>query len=508
MKQLPWEGLITLDLRYNLLHGPLPIPPPFIQIFFISNNNLSRQIPSLICNASSLRILDLSHNKLSGAVPQCLENFSSVLLVLNLRSNGFTGTLPLAFAKANQLRSLDLSGNQLEGPLPRSLADCTSLEVLNVGNNKINDTFPYWLETLLELQVLVVRSNRFHGPINTSKSKFPFPKLRIVDLSYNEFNGHLPVTYFEYFQAVKNKNMPGKNYMSDVNSYYYDSIIVTIKGLERELLRIFTIFTTIDFSSNNFSGEIPNVIGKLNSLIVLTFSHDSLTGHIPSSLGDLESLESLDISSNQLTGRIPSQLTSLPFLAFLNLSWNRLHGPILRGYGCGMTLGLFLGSLMFLIGRPKFFVRLAEREKPKKVIRLRRMVTDIVARRKCYVNKISASNASKLCYVGCFTSSMDHACTSTSLGHILGFGWRVKTNSSSGIDREIDRDVSVWGKSKPAESNGTEAVSAKIMFYSRAAPDKMEDAIFREGMEEEKPLPAMEVATEEVDDDVYLYYFF
>ncbi|KAF7112510.1 hypothetical protein RHSIM_RhsimUnG0089400 [Rhododendron simsii] len=235
--------------------------------------------------------------------------------------------------------------------------------------------------------------------------------------------------------------MPGKNYMSDVNSYYYDSVIVTIKGHERELLRILTIFTTIDFSSNNFSGEISNVIEKLNSLIVLNFSHNSFTGHIPSSLGDLESLESVDISSNQLIGRIPSQLTSLMFVAFLNLSWNRLHGLIPRGqqfntfenvsyvgnsrfcgfplskecednnrtkvqpavleqeeddsdidalfwkvvvigYGCGMTLGLFLGSLMFLIGRPKFFVRLAEREMQKKVIKLRRMVTDTVARRK------------------------------------------------------------------------------------------------------------------------------
>ncbi|KAG5564481.1 hypothetical protein RHGRI_000608 [Rhododendron griersonianum] len=392
-----------------------------------------------ICNARSLEILDLSHNNLSGAVPQCLGNFSSTLSVLNLRSNRFTGTLPLAFAKPNKLRSLDLSGNQFEGQLPRSLVDCTSLEVLNVGNNKINDTFPYWLETLPQLQVLVIRSNRFHGPINTS-SKSSFTKLRIVDLSHNEFSGPLPMKYFEHFQAMKNKTMPDKKYMSDENSYYHDSVVVTLKGIEIEMQRIFTIFTTIDFSSNNFIGEIPNVIGKLNSLIVLNFSHNSLKGHIPESLGNLTSLESLDISSNKLTGRIPSQLVSLTFLEVLNLSWNRLHGPIPQGlqfntfqngsyagnlglcglplskecedsqtkvhppvlpkeeddhnfdglfwkivaigYGCGMTLGLFLGSLMFLIGRPKLFVRLAEREMPKKVIRLRRTLTDTVGRRK------------------------------------------------------------------------------------------------------------------------------
>ncbi|KAI8570853.1 hypothetical protein RHMOL_Rhmol01G0069700 [Rhododendron molle] len=439
IKQLPWEKLDTLDLRSNLLQGPLPIPPLLIQYFFISNNSLSGEIPSLICNASSLKILDLSHNKLSGAIPQCLGNFSSVLLVLNLRSNGFTGTLPLTFAKPNQLQSLDLSGNKFEGPLPRSLVYCTSLEVLNVGNNKINDTFPYWLETLPELQVLVVRSNQFHGPINTFTSKFSFPRLRIVDLSYNGFTSYLPGMYFECFQAMKNNIMPNQKYMRDETGYYHDSVTVTIKGHDIELVRILTIFTTIDFSSNNFSGDIPNVIGKLNSLILLNFSHNNLTGHIPESLGDLTSLESLDISSNHLTGGIPSQLISLTFLAVLNLSWNCLQGriphgsqfntfdngsyvgnlglcgfplskecednrtkvqpPVLQqeeddtdfdgftwkivviGYGCGMTLGIFLGSLMFLFGRPKFFVKLGEREMPKNVIRLRRRVADTMARR-------------------------------------------------------------------------------------------------------------------------------
>ncbi|XP_058183091.1 receptor-like protein 49 [Rhododendron vialii] len=439
INKLPWEHLNTLDLRSNLLQGPLLIPPPSILYFLMSNNSLYGEISSSVCNASSLQMLDLSHNKLSGEVPQCLGNSSSFLEVLSLRSNGFKGTLPLTFEKPSQLRSLDLSENHFEGPLPRSLVNCRSLEVLNVGNNKVNDTFPNWLGILPELQVLVVRSNQFHGPINTIMSEFSFPKLRIVDLSYNEFTGHLPTRYFENFQAMKNKTMPDKQYMSGESSYYHDSIEVTIKGLEIELVRILTIFTTIDFSSNNFSGEIPNVVGKLYSLKVLNFSHNSLTGYIPEALGDLTSLESLDISSNHLTGRIPSQLTSLTFLAVLNLSFNHLHGPIpygrqfntfengsyagnlglcgfplskgcgdnqtqvqppvfqheeddsgldgftwkivVIGYGCGMTLGLFLGSLMFLIGRPRFFVKLAERKLPKKVIRLRRTVADIVVRR-------------------------------------------------------------------------------------------------------------------------------
>ena len=42
-------------------------------------------------------------------------------------------------------------------------------------------------------------------------------------------------------------------------------------------------------------------------------------------------LESLDLSSNNLSGRIPQELTSLMFLEVLNLSQNHLTGFIPQG---------------------------------------------------------------------------------------------------------------------------------------------------------------------------------
>ncbi|CAL5439239.1 unnamed protein product [Camellia sinensis] len=75
-----------------------------------------------------------------------------------------------------------MNGNQIEGQVPRSLLNCRRLEVLDLGKNKINDTFPHWLETLRNLQVLGLKFNRFHGHIGTfkTKGKHPFPKLRII----------------------------------------------------------------------------------------------------------------------------------------------------------------------------------------------------------------------------------------------------------------------------------------------------------------------------------------
>ena len=98
-----------------------------------------------------------------------------------------------------------------------------------------------------------------------------------------------------------------------------------------EFVKVLTIFTSIDFSCNNFQGEIPKDIGGLKLLYVLNLSGNGFTGRIPSSIGQLRQLESLDLSQNKLSGEIPAQLASLNFLSFLNLSFNQLVGRIPTG---------------------------------------------------------------------------------------------------------------------------------------------------------------------------------
>ncbi|XP_024021950.1 receptor-like protein Cf-9 homolog [Morus notabilis] len=330
--KIPWKSLLYIDLSSNRLQGHLPIPPPLTYLFSISNNRLVGEIPSFFCNLTWIEVLDLSNNSLSGNIPPCIGNFSRIF-VLDLRMNKFCGMILPTFAKGNILRNLNLNGNQLEGPLPQSLVNCELLEILDVGNNKLNGSFPHWLESLPELQVLILRSNRLSGPLSNPKVRFPFQKLRIVDISNNDFTGTLPAKYFENFAAMIDAHSERLEYMGeqDLGQSYY-SVTVTIKGFDRELVKIQKLFITIDFSSNSFTGEIPTVIGKLNSLKGLNFSHNKLSGHIPPSLGNLSNLEWLDLSSNELFGNIPMQLaTGLYQLARLNLSDNKLEGPIPRG---------------------------------------------------------------------------------------------------------------------------------------------------------------------------------
>ncbi|KAL1103240.1 hypothetical protein V6Z11_D05G425300 [Gossypium hirsutum] len=429
VEHFPWKNIESLDLSSNLISGNLPIPASTINVFFISNNSFNGEVSSLICNASSLRILDLSHNNLSGTIPQCFGNLSNSLQFLNLKKNKFYGTIPPTFAEGCQLTNFNLNGNLLEGPLTPSILNCNDLEVLDLGNNKINDTFPHWLGSLPYLQVLVLKSNLMHGSlrVNSSKSSPFFSKIQIFDLSNNYFSGPLPVRYINSFKAIINLEKIGStvSYMGvndDGGDFYTYSIGIVMKGQDRELVKIFTMWMIIDLSNNQFEGGIPEVFGKLNLLKGLNLSHNNLNGGIPTSVGNLKSLEWLDLSSNRLSGTIPNRLADLPFLSSFNVSGNQLHGHIpqgkqfntfgndsyqgnkglcgfpvskgcniieppppnvlekdgsksnitfgwkvvLIGYGCGVVFGMSVGYVVFQTGKPKWLVNLVEIQHEKK----------------------------------------------------------------------------------------------------------------------------------------------
>jgi hypothetical protein len=177
----------------------------------------------------------------------------------------------------------------------------------------------------------------FSGLIGCPHIEGTWPRLQIVDLAFNHFRGNLPDIFLKTWEGMMeggNRNLEHIIYdpLQLTNGLYYqDSITVTLKGLELELVKILAVFTSVDFSSNNFEGPIPDAIGQLAGLHVFNLSHNALTGQIPSSVGNLSQLESLDLSSNHLSGQIPLRLASLTFLSVLNLSYNRLVGQIPTG---------------------------------------------------------------------------------------------------------------------------------------------------------------------------------
>ncbi|GLT74573.1 hypothetical protein SLA2020_463610 [Shorea laevis] len=358
------SSLSVLYLHCNFLTGSLPIPSSSqLLIYNVAKNKLSGGIPPIFCNMTSLVFLDLSHNNLSGIIPQCLGKISKSLWFLNLEENNFYGPIPGTWEIGNELKMIKLGHNNLQGKLPRSLSNCKMLEYLDLGNNQIRDTFPSWLGVLPQLKIFFLCFNGFYGAISGPESDLLFPKLHIVDLSHNEFEGTLPMEYFKRWNVMANLDEENTTYLQAYYAFLVNnsfmpfhvlySITITDKGEKMEYPKIFKIFTVIDLSCNKFEGEIPEVVGNLTRLQLLNLSNNMLTGPIPPALGFLTNLEALDLSHNKLTGRIPWQLTHLNFLEVFRVSNNNLTGPIPKGQQfdtfesssfdgnaglCGMTL--------------------------------------------------------------------------------------------------------------------------------------------------------------------------
>jgi len=404
------SNLNTVDLSSNNLQGPIPlvpkyaayldyssnklssiIPPdignhlPYMTFMFLSNNKFQGQIHDSFCNASSLRLLDLSHNNFVGTIPKCFEALSSSLRVLNFGGNKLRGHIPSSmFPNLCALRFLDLNDNLLKGPIPKSLINCKELQVLNLGKNALTGKFPCSLSKIPTLRIMVLRSNKLHGSIRCPNSTRYWKMLHIVDLACNNFSGTISSALLNSWQAMmRDEDVLGPEFgslffevydnyhsmgfkdvvrmmkkfcakkvvqlllnMSHSDLYqvfsdrtaehvdlgrYQESIIIVNKGHQMKLVKVQTAFTYVDMSSNYLEGQIPNELMQFKALMALNLSHNALTGHIPSSVENLKHLESMDLSNNSLNGEIPQEVSSLSFLAYMNLSFNHLVGRIPLG---------------------------------------------------------------------------------------------------------------------------------------------------------------------------------
>ncbi|PVH37003.1 hypothetical protein PAHAL_6G217400 [Panicum hallii] len=365
-------SICDFDLHSNKIEGALPLPPWGIErvdysnnhfnssimpefwsrissatSLSLANNSLIGEVSHLICSATYIEVLDFSFNSFSGLIPPCLLKRKERLKILNLRGNNFHGPLPQDIINKCALQIIDLNGNKLEGKLPVSMINCQMLQVLDLGNNMIVDTYPEWLGVLPLLKVLVLKSNRFHGPIDyeMNKQTHPFfPELQVLDLSSNSFNGSIPTRFLKQFKAMMVISPGAPNmYVEIIGTlllpssprnrsrsplYYRESVTVSLKGQETTLVQILSVFMYIDLSNNNFMGVIPNVIGDLKFLKQLNLSRNSFTGEIPPRIAYMLQLESLDLSYNQLSGEIPPAMAAMSFLEVLNLSYNHLSGMI------------------------------------------------------------------------------------------------------------------------------------------------------------------------------------
>ncbi|XP_028768319.1 MDIS1-interacting receptor like kinase 2-like [Neltuma alba] len=200
---------------------------------------------------------------------------SGSVVELNLNNTGLKGTLKnLNFSAFPNLVLLNLKFNQLTGPIPETIGYLSKLQFLDLNRNHLNGTMPLSLSNLTQLYEL--------------------------DLSQNDITGILDPRLFPVGSDEPKTGLIGIKYL-------------VLQGM---LL----------------GGRIPNEIGNLRQLTVLTLYRNSFYGPIPQSLGNCTHLNILSLAVNDLSGAIPPTLGTLPNLTEVYLFMNNLSGPLPQGF--------------------------------------------------------------------------------------------------------------------------------------------------------------------------------
>ena len=243
---------------------------------YLTNNNLSGEIPTALANLANLEEVYLTGNQLTGEIPAELGSLAN-LEVLYLVRNQLTGEIPAELGTLAKLELLSLWHNQIAGEIPTELSSLDNLEELYLYNNRLTGEIPVELARLSKLRGLSLHNNQLTGEI---PSEFgDLTNLQRLNLSQNQLTGEIPM------------------------------VLGNLANMERLYL-----------SQNQLTGTIPEELGNLTNLERLYLNDNLLTGQIPSQLGGLSNLERLYLSGNQFTGCVPAGLRDVPQNDFVQLN--------------------------------------------------------------------------------------------------------------------------------------------------------------------------------------------
>lgn len=243
-----------------------------------------------------------------------------------LSNNEFSGPIPKAFFQLTSLTRLDLSSNNFIGLVDlASLWTLKNLDILHLSNNKLfvmdsecNSPLPSdWYGP----HVLGLAScNITQFPKSLMCSKY----ISHLDLSCNKISGDVPNWLWEIGTGSLTYLNLSHNMLTDMQLTSHvipltalNTLDLSYNRFQGQIPMLDSLPEVMDYSNNMFSSVLPNFTLYLRYSAYLSMSNNTLSGHIPYSICT-STVEILDLSHNNFSGPFPSCLIEDGQLVVLN----------------------------------------------------------------------------------------------------------------------------------------------------------------------------------------------
>ncbi|KAL6202052.1 hypothetical protein ACLB2K_025763 [Fragaria x ananassa] len=256
--------------------------------------------------------------------------------------------LPLSLPSSIQV--VDLSNNQLSGPIPSPFfQQAKNLTSFRVSNNMFSGSIPssvcHHLSPLI--RVLDFSFNLFNGSLSSGLGECS--KLEVFRAGYNNISGILPEDIY-YIAKLEEFAMPfnsldgiiGDRIVNLTNLAILDLHVNQLRGklplgfgnltkLKLLLLHFLppSLMNCTNLRTKSIRKSVPRDISALNfskltQLTILDLLSNNLNGSLPMSLYSCKSLKAIRLGMNDIEGQIQPEILSLKSLSFLSISHSRL----------------------------------------------------------------------------------------------------------------------------------------------------------------------------------------
>ncbi|XVF06379.1 hypothetical protein REPUB_Repub06bG0043200 [Reevesia pubescens] len=317
--------MVSLNISHNQLEGKIPFLPVH-KLVDLRSNRFTGPLPLVLPDVATLFF---SNNSFSGSLSHFLCDYKlgePKLFLLQLETNLLSGEIPDCWLKWQGIRVLNMANNNLTGKIPDSLG-YLGFMFLNLRNNKLSGELPLTLQNNSDLFMLDIGENQFSGNIPKWIGE-TLPNLVILSLRSNSFDGHIPNELCE-LSSLQILDIGDNKISGAIPKCFENLSAMATKPNDTDA--VIDYFVEGEFIRSELlvmKGRVDEYSTTLSLVTTMDLSNNKLIGDIPKELANLAGLQSLNLSRNSLTGKIPDHIGNMRLLESLDISRNHLLGLI------------------------------------------------------------------------------------------------------------------------------------------------------------------------------------